>query len=438
MRTETSTVPLFASASFAGGGEIVVGGGRVLRLVEGAWVDEGPLGADAGIRHVAFSTDGERVAACADDGDTSWVGIHEQEAGAWQEVARLEAPSGCSAGQALSLDGDLVAFGSGTQVVVHASDAEGWAHQATLESPAPVGSVEWGSFGSHVSLSGRRLALLTRSTPSWVVRIHVLEDGEWVQEAELPSPRPSYPDARQAFELDGGLLAVGDSHANLRGGSAGVVSVFRLDEDGWSLDEQVFGESTSPGDRFGISLSLSHGVLSVGACEDQSPTGRGTAMVFRRLADGWEEVALVYPEEPQAGYYGMATTLLADGSVIVAGQVGPDVHEYRFQGLTPEVSAPGSSVPLRLALAGGALRFDFEDLGEQLVEAHVLHAGTLGDWTGTETIACGSGGLVAGESGRRRFTVALPPGDRFFLVGADGHHGPGRLGADWAGVARCP
>ncbi|MEM7247301.1 MAG: hypothetical protein AAF533_18305 [Acidobacteriota bacterium] len=444
--TETASLPV-ESQNFVGEGDLVVeligSNVEVHRLDDGTWGSEGFLLSADATSFGVMATDGERVAACVRGTSGGWIGVFEHDGSDWLETERIGFPAACEYNDDLSLDGDTLAFGRNSRVEVYTrSGATTWSHEATLQAPAGSSRYEVGDFGERVSVDGDRIAVMTRATTRWVIRVFHRVGTTWIEEAVIPAPTNSNTALHREFELDGDLIAVGDSYASAAGSSAGAVFTFERGPDGWAYDAMVLGESTSAGDRFGISMGLKDGVLAVGACEDKPPNSTrssGTAMVFEKTPAGWVEVALLHPTRAMS-YYGMATSVLGDGSVVIGGSSNNHVHEYVIvpePDLMPEVSAPDSSQPLRLTRAGDGLALQFEDLGSR-VERYAIHAGFIGQWVEPELIACGPGLSVVGEPGLREVVLGMPRDSLFLLVGANGSGGAGRLGADWAGDAGCP
>ncbi len=107
--------------------------------------------------------------------------------------------------------------------------------------------------------------------------------------------------------------------------------------------------------------------------------------------------------------------------------------------LVPEVSPPGSPVPLAVTPDAGGALFTWEDLGPG--HAYHLYAGATGSWYshGATPLTCGSAGVSCDGSVCSFTAASLPAGQQaYFVVTAsrDGRQGPS--GFTSAGLPRSP
>jgi len=104
----------------------------------------------------------------------------------------------------------------------------------------------------------------------------------------------------------------------------------------------------------------------------------------------------------------------------------------------PEVSPPGSPVPLEVALGAGNALLTWEDLGPGF--AYNVYSGTVGNWFdhGLAPLACAGSGVTCDGVTCSWSSTGLPAGQAYYLVTAtrDGRQGPS--GFTTAGGLRDP
>lgn len=166
-----------------------------------------------------------------------------------------------------------------------------------------------------------------------------------------------------SVSIDGRWAAVGASGNDEKGPGAGAVYVYRIDGTGrWVFDAKLTASDGQDGDAFGASVSISGGVVAIGATgDDDDGTFAGAAYVFTRSASGWTQQAKLHSSTPNAyGVFGGAVALR--GGTLAVGSRGDDGRAYH----------------------AGAV-FVFEALGAAWSEQAKLTAldGGLGDQLGT-------------------------------------------------------
>ncbi len=186
----------------------------------------------------------------------------------------------------------------------------------------------------------------------------------------------------RATAVAGDQLLVAQPQNVLR---AGEVYVFDPDGGAWTAAQTLTASDAEPSDGFGRALAGRGDWMVVGA--PRSAEGAGTAYLFRRGADGWEERARLEPTEGAAALGGAVA--VGDGFVAMVEQ-GPDGEEVRVLRLDGD----GAPVPDGVLSGradddrfGGALAFAADDAlavcgadaeGKTFVELYVRGDGV---WT---------------------------------------------------------
>jgi len=80
------------------------------------------------------------------------------------------------------------------------------------------------------------------------------------------------------------------------GDQAGSAYVFERAGDGWDQAAKLAPDDGDSGDLFGVAVALEEGTALVGARRDEDPAGAGSAYVFEPTDDGWAQQAKLVPE----------------------------------------------------------------------------------------------------------------------------------------------
>ena len=132
--------------------------------------------------------------------------------------------------------------------------------------------------------------------------------------------------ASMSLSSDGTILAVGGTHNDGNGLTAGHVRVFEFSGGSWSqLGSDIDGEAA--GDEFGESVSLSSDgtILAVGAVgNDESGMTAGHARVFEFSGGSWSQLGSDIDGEAANDRLGTSVALSADGTILAAGASGND------------------------------------------------------------------------------------------------------------------
>ena len=129
-----------------------------------------------------------------------------------------------------------------------------------------------------------------------------------------------------SLSSDGTILAVGGTHNDGNGLTAGHVRVFEFSGGSWSqLGSDIDGEAA--GDEFGESVSLSSDgtILAVGAVgNDESGMTAGHARVFEFSGGSWSQLGSDIDGEAAYDNFGQSVSLSSDGTILAVGGWGND------------------------------------------------------------------------------------------------------------------
>lgn len=254
------------------------------------------------------------VGAPGDDDRASFAGrvtVLDRTADTWTPAATLYSPTPVASGQfgdAIAEDRDHVIIGEpgakvGTQVIgrahVFQRSGAGWSLLQTLECPEPtVGDL----FGDRVAARDGVLVVGARGhRPSGVagagavfVYRRAASGYEFVQKLTASTPQ-----AQALFgvilAMDDQRIVVGSSFETVNGASVGAVYVFTKQDGVWALETRLQGTVT--GARFGGSVAVSGEWIAVGAPSDSiAGYEAGAFHVFRRLDGTWLLQDTVRPE----------------------------------------------------------------------------------------------------------------------------------------------
>ncbi|HWN94582.1 MAG TPA: FG-GAP repeat protein, partial [Methylomirabilota bacterium] len=218
-------------------------------------------------------------------------------------------------GYAVAISGDTMVvgawasyFGAGT-AYVFVRTGESWIEQTYLQP----GSLDFFAFGTSVAICtntiviGARVAAPPGDPVPWVdgaAFVYVRDGTNWSQQTIL---QPS--NLRNNFGISvsvcGDIAVVGADRDSTNGFDSGAAYVFVRTGTNWTEEAYLHASNADPGDRFGMSVSVSGETVVVGAYgEDSSATGvngsqgnnigfgdSGAAYVFTRSGTTWPQQA---------------------------------------------------------------------------------------------------------------------------------------------------
>ncbi|HZO13111.1 MAG TPA: FG-GAP repeat protein, partial [Polyangiaceae bacterium] len=311
-----------------------------------------------------------------------------------QRLTASDAQEGDAFGRSVDISADSLVVGANNATsslgaaYVFVRSGTVWSEQQKLT--ASDGQPQ-DQFGIAVAIAGDTLvAGSTGASVASVARAgaayaFVRSGSTWSQQQKLvaSNPQPNE-EIGQAVALDADTALIGAPKANT---NTGRVSVFTRSGSTWSEAAPLAASDAEMGDAFGFVVAMAGDVAVVGVPEDDTPaSGAGSAYVFRRAGNAWnEEQRIDAADGATLDYFGDAVAL--DGDTVVAGAPFDDIGAI-FQ-------------------AGSAYAF-------------VLLGGAC-----TDGSACGSAHCVDGVCCAQR---ACGPCGRCNLAGAEGNCGPVPLG----------
>lgn len=311
---------------------------------DGRWTQQATLTVEDGDEGDYF---GQTVAL---DGPTALVGarhdddpngnnagsayVFTRSGGEWTRQAKLAAEDGeprARFGQSVAIDGDTALVGAdhgdkpGGQTVGRAyvfirSNAD-WTQQATL-TPAD-GRSEF--FGWAVALDGDTAVVTARMSGSGAGEAYVFtrSDGAWTRQANLTATDGDPEDQfGWSVALDGDTAVIGaPGNEDQNGRGSGSAYVFTRTADTWQQRETLAAADGDEHDSFGSSVAFDGETILVGANTDEDPNGNdgGSAYVFSRAGEEWvQQTKLVADDGDTFDYFGEAAALQNTTAIVGA------------------------------------------------------------------------------------------------------------------------
>jgi hypothetical protein len=290
-------------------------------------------------------------------------------------------------------------------------------------------------FGKTVGLSGVTAVIGARSDDDAGEdsgSAYVFRDvgGEWQQLAKLT------PDDGFAGQWFGASVAISGNTVlvgAVDGGSATAGAVYVFGEAGgiWRQTAKLTPADAAPGDNFGAAISLDGDTAVIGAyLDDDAGPNSGSAYVFRKLSDQWQQIAKVVPGDVNAhDHFGFGVSIEGDQIVVgaarkddVGGSVGGAAYVFRESGgawrevakLTADDAGIGEAFGINVAIEA-----DTAVVGASLGKVGESHTGSAyvfrdvdGTWRQTAKFA------AADADSGDYFGVRLSMSGRSVLIGA--------------------
>jgi hypothetical protein len=194
------------------------------------------------------------------------------------------------------------------------------------------------TFGDSVALSADGTTALVgasgdadpNGTKAGSAHVFVRSDGAWRHDGKLVPDDGDEEDlfgGAVALSADGTTALVGASEdEDPNGKNSGSAYVFARFDGGWRQEEKLAASGGDEEDAFGISVALSaDGTTAlVGARSNEDPgrVGAGSAYVFERSGDGWQQATRLAATEPELnGRFGISVALSADGTTALVGTI---------------------------------------------------------------------------------------------------------------------
>lgn len=149
----------------------------------------------------------------------------------------------------------------------------------------------------------------------------------WQQSAKLmPSDSGAGDAFGQSVAIFGDTMVIGAPHDDDRGDGSGSVYVFVRAGSNWEQKAKLKATDGSAGDLFGISVSLTHNTILIGAdLNDETATDAGAAYVFVQNGGEWvQQAKLMASDGAETDIFGVRVALFENTALISARR---DDHE---------------------------------------------------------------------------------------------------------------
>ena len=267
--------------------------------------------------------------------------VYHYDGANWIEEAILTASDGAYSGQrfgdVLELEGDYAVIGayldaangpaSGAVYIFKRDSQTGdWNEQAKL-TPDDGAANDW--FGFDVALSGDYVVITARedddngdgSGSAYVFK----RSGEtWVQQAKLSASDGAAGDQfGMAVSIDGDYILVSAGEDDDNGDGSGSAYIFKRDSESWNQQAKILPLDGEAGDQFGFSAVLAGDYLLVGARYEGNGDQSGAAYVFRRSGNSWVQHAKLKASDADGlDYFGGSVAL--SGIYALVGAFGDE------------------------------------------------------------------------------------------------------------------
>jgi len=245
----------------------------------------------------------------------------------WSQQAKLTASDAAGAdffGQKVAVSGDTAAVAAPNAnalgadsgaVYVFVRSGTTWSQQAKI---TPADGTVNDAFGHSLALEGDTLVVgadqHTGAAPnSGVAYVFARSGTTWSQQGELAASDAAANDAfGKSVSLSGGMVVVGASQRSDAGAASGAAYLFGRAGVTWSQRAKLTAGDASPLANFGQSVAISHGVVLVGASGDNGiGTASGSAYVFLRQDSVWVQTQKVGVSAPAKGdFFGASVAAL--------------------------------------------------------------------------------------------------------------------------------
>ena len=325
----------------------------VYRLVDDVWVREAELIAEDGdvadMMGVSVDISEGRVIAGAwfnnHAGTNSGAAyVFEEVKGQWSQTAKLVADDAYtqdSFGRRVAIEGDVCIVTapldddngeSSGSAYVYQYDGDWFQLQKlTAKSGAPGDQ-----FGLGLAMDGERIVIGAPWADDGKGRAHLFDRGDamfFESEVFVDPNGESMDNFSFAIDVYGDNVVIGSYLDDDVAIDAGSVLIFaRTFDAGWILHEQLYPESETLGQQFGVSVDIDNTVLLVGSrYAPVDGMSAGDVSVFERESMYWEKQATIVSEEPTIeAEFGWAVALDGDNGIIGGPWLEPDGEAQFF------------------------------------------------------------------------------------------------------------
>jgi len=254
------------------------------------------------------------------------VYVYERTDDGWVETTRLPAEGteqGNGFGFSVAISGDTALIGAydGTAKAysVRVFDRDG----GTWSEGAPIvvdDSEESDQFGATLAMEGDTAVVGAPGDSHYSGSAYVFAraNGQWTQEAKLAAADEGDELERfgKAVAINGDSIIVGAPEDYFYGRFCGTAYVFSRTDEGWEQVAHLFASDLDNHDQFGFAVAASGDTFLVGAYGDDDYLG--SAYVFVRDGEEWKEQAKITASRGQ-GKDRFGTAVALDGDIALIG-----------------------------------------------------------------------------------------------------------------------
>ncbi|NOS99064.1 MAG: hypothetical protein HOP29_00365 [Phycisphaerales bacterium] len=329
---------------------LYAGAAYVFTLDAGAWEERQKLSA---IEEVEFQYLGDSVSCTqiwilagepGDDtfgADSGKAFVFDRFDATWRVEATLTAPdaeAGDGFGKSVAAESDRNVVGAPGEddlgadagaVYAYLGNASGWDfHAKFTAADGEAGD----AFGSSLALHFDTAVVGAPGDDDGGVGagsayVFVVSGGGWSQEVKLTAADADPDDAfGSAIAISGDRAVVGAPGDDDGGADAGAAYVFERSGAVWTPVGKLTATDASTGQDFGRSVSVSGGLIIVGAPgDDEFGDGAGAGYVYADTGGGWsQQVKLAAPDAAGGDAFGSSVSASADYSFVAVGASGDD------------------------------------------------------------------------------------------------------------------
>lgn len=303
---------------------------------------------------------GDRVIAGAPFDDPSAVSnagsayVYIADSGGWDQEQKLnasDATAGDRFGYSVAISGNVAVIGApeddhssvtnaGAVYIFRNNGSGVWSQEQKLVSPNPATNL-W--FGASVAIDGTSIIVgepnSTGGPSSGKAHVFTYGGSSWSHQDIL---QPTF---GTTSDLDFGTsVAISGDFAVVGGPNSGGGStvVFKRTGSSWSEDTVLAPCDHATGDRYGTAVTIDGDTLISGSPRhDNGDSNIGAAYVWRKLGEGWSEIAkLIACDSTTGDEFGSAVTFAGGLTAIGAPmkQISTDTDQgqsYNFAGFSP-------------------------------------------------------------------------------------------------------
>jgi hypothetical protein len=230
------------------------------------------------------------------DADQGATYVFHEDAGAWTEATILTSPTGLADdrfGSAVAVRGDHAAVGAPNEgdgtgaLYLFLRDADAWPPNGDF-----VPSDQTAEFGASLAMNDTSLAVGSpgdddNGDTSGSVFLLALDGSDWISGGKVTaSDGVEFDNFGFSVDLGADILAVGAFQRQDRG----AVYVYTRDGGDFGNEQVLVGEDTAASDNLGHSVSIDGDLVVAGAtADDDVANSAGSVTLFGRDGDGWAE-----------------------------------------------------------------------------------------------------------------------------------------------------